>query len=352
MPTLPARRDLLLVCLAAVCASCSSDDTLVSVSGETMGTTYNVSIVDPPKNLSLSEIESAITRELSTANAIFSNWDTESEVSRFNRSAARTPVRLSDAFSQLLDIADFVHVASEGRFDLTAAPLIELWGFGESGPAARVPTDAQILSTLASVGQQRVINRASGGMALFMREEGASLNVAAIAKGAGIDAVSDRLQTMGLENVLVEIGGDLRARGAGPHGSGWRIGVEKPGFPPGAVQEVVVLQGAGMATSGDYRNYFEEDGVRYPHIIDPTTGRPVTHATTSVTVIADSATLADAWATALLVLGRERGAEIAEKNGIAALFLERTDEAAEFQRYASATFKAYARQDTRDPVTK
>ncbi|MEM6512476.1 MAG: FAD:protein FMN transferase [Pseudomonadota bacterium] len=338
---LKALRAAILLFLASACVSCGGESQLLSLRGETMGTTFNVSIIRAPDGPPQHAIEAAIADELSTANAIFSNWDPSSEVSRFNRSAAGAPFELSSAFIDLLEIADFVHVASEGHFDLTSGPLIELWGFGESGPAARIPTDDEILSTLAKVGQQRVIQSASGGMALIKRDTAVSLNVAAIAKGAGIDAIADRLKRMGFDDYLVEIGGDLRASGAGPAGSGWRIAIEKPDARSGDVQEAVSLENHGMATSGDYRNYFEDDGVRYSHVIDPTTGRPVLHKTASVSVIAASATLADAWATALLVIGQDRGQRIAESHGIAAQFLVRVDEGAEFRRYATASFDEY-----------
>ncbi|MEM7294748.1 MAG: FAD:protein FMN transferase, partial [Pseudomonadota bacterium] len=261
-------------------------------------------------------------------------------ISRVNLSEATVAIELSADFVRLLDAADVVHVASNGRFDLTIGPLTELWGFGRGETRRDVPIDTEVEQARLLVGQRTVIERA--GNRLVKTKDGVTLSVDAIAKGMGIDSIVERLEALGVRDYLVEIGGDLRVAGQGPSGTGWRIGIEKPDASLGTVEERITVSDVAMATSGDYRRFFEHDRVRYAHIIDPTTGRPVNHDTTSVTVFADSAALADAWATALLVLGREQGITIAEKNGIAALFLDRTDDSAVFQRYPTIFYAVWS----------
>ncbi|MEO0975478.1 MAG: FAD:protein FMN transferase, partial [Pseudomonadota bacterium] len=158
---------------------------------------------------------------------------------------------------------------------------------------------------------------------------GVSIQLAALAKGYGVDAVAEALADLGWTDFMVEIGGDLRAEGRNARGEAWRIGIERPMAHARTVQEVIALSGQGMATSGDYRNYFEADGTRYAHVLDAKTGRPVDHGTVSVTVLAEDAVHADAWATALLALGVDRGLEIAERWHLAAMFISRGEQDAE-----------------------
>jgi thiamine biosynthesis lipoprotein len=158
---------------------------------------------------------------------------------------------------------------------------------------------------------------------LAKSEPGVGINLSAIAKGYGIDAVAETLRDAGIENYLVEIGGDLVSKGQNDKGETWQIGIEKPQAGSQSLQLIVSLDDRGMASSGDYKNYFEQDGVRYSHIIDPTTGRPITHRTTSVTVLAENAMMADAWATAMLALGQEKGMQLAEEHKLAVYFISR-----------------------------
>ena len=164
----------------------------------------------------------------------------------------------------------------------------------------------------------------------------ATLFIPSIGKGAGVDAIAAGLRGLGLENFMVEIGGDLVTAGLNPDGEQWQIGIESPSLQ--TVEQVVGISGLAMATSGDYRNYFEVDGQRFSHIIDPTTGAPIAHSTASVTVFADDAAQADAWSTALLVMGLDEGLAFANSNGMSALFIER--DAAGYTLHGSAAFQA------------
>ncbi|MEM9014912.1 MAG: FAD:protein FMN transferase [Pseudomonadota bacterium] len=296
-----------------------------------MGTSYNIVVVDHNRALKQEVLHDAVEATLRDVNARFSNWDQNSEVSRFNRRHMTDPIAVSADFTEVMSIANIVHEASEGQFDVTLAPLVELWGFGAPGGTLEPPGDDAIAKAMARTGQQVVLASTNGGRRLRKTVPSASIYLAAIAKGYGIDKVAGRLKSMGASHYMVEIGGDLLTAGANPNGAPWRIGVERPDAAMRTVEDVVYVSGLGMATSGDYRLYFEYDGERYSHIIDATTGRPVTHATASVTVLAESAALADAWATALLALGSERGMPIAEKNEIAALFIDRRDDNGDIQ---------------------
>lgn len=313
---------------------------VLRVSGQTMGTTYNVTAITSNPAIDTPKLKRLVEQRLSSINARLSNWDHTSEVSRFSASDSLAPVLVSEDLAAVMAAAMQIHRQSDGRLDVTLGPLIDLWGFGpgKSGgsvqqkgvaPAPnKVPTDAAISAAMARVGQDRLLTLDSATRQLSKAQPGININLGAIAKGYGVDAVAQVLTESGMTHYMVEIGGDLVTRGKNPQGEPWRIGIERPVITPGNVQRVVPLTNQGLATSGDYRNYFDDNGVRYSHIIDPQTGRPVTHQTTSVTVIAPNATLADGWATAMLVLGEQAGLDIANRHDLAVLFISRGQPAA------------------------
>ena len=294
---------------------------VVRLSGETMGTTFNIIAIG--EDLDETALGTAVQDTLARVNGKMSNWDPNSEVSTFSASTDTGPVAVSDEFALVIEAAQDVHAKSNGTFDVTLGPLIELWGFGPRKPEDPVPADADIQAALDAVGQAKLLklDRAAGTLAKSNPSVG--INLSAIAKGYGIDAVAETLREAGIEDYMVEIGGDLVAKGENEKGEDWRIGIEKPETDAQGIQLIVPLDDLGMATSGDYKNFFEQDGVRYSHIIDPTTGRPITHRTTSVTVLADNAMLADAWATAMLALGQDKGMKLAEQHKLAVFFISR-----------------------------
>ena len=198
--------------------------------------------------------------------------------------------------------------------------------------------NAEVEHALSRSGHDKTL--VLSGDRLAKSQSHAQVYLAAIGKGYGADVVGRALESFGINDYLVEIGGDLYASGKNPDGLPWQIGVETPDATGRGVMDVVGVSGMGLASSGDYRNYFEEDGKRYSHVIDPATGRPITHQTASATVIAENAMLADAWATAMLTLGRERGLEIARKENVAVLFIERDAAAGGFKTAASDRFDA------------
>lgn len=298
---------------------------VTALSGNTMGTTYNISAVGVPDTVSKEKLSSTVEAILADVNSKMSNWDKASEVSLLSASDASAPVPVSADFMTVMTAANEIHTRSEGMFDVTLGPLIELWGFGSRKPEDPIPADADIETALSFVGQTRVLTLDRGTSTISKSDPKVGVNLSAIAKGFGIDAVAAGLKDLGIDNYLVEIGGDLVTAGRNQHGEAWRIGIEKPEPGEKAIELVVKLAGKGLATSGDYRNFVERDGVRYSHIIDPVTGRPITHKTTSVTVVAENAMIADAWATAMLVLGAERGLKIAEANKIAIYVISRDE---------------------------
>jgi len=313
---------------------------IVTLQGETMGTTYNVTTVGGPETLSEDTVQEAIDQALARVNASMNNWDPSSEVSQFNNRDDSAAQKISADFAIVMQAARDIHAASNGAFDVTLGPVISLWGFGPRTPESPVPTDSDLAAAMALTGQARLLEL-SGDM-LAKTDPAISVNLSAIAKGYGVDAIAQGIASLGVEDYIVEIGGDLIAQGNNPDGNPWRIAIERPTDTidqAQAVQQIIAISGKGMATSGDYRNYFEQDGVRYSHIIDATTGRPVTHKTASVTVLADSAMLADGWATALLALGSEKALPIAEAQGLAMFAIDRGPQG-DFITVASPAFEA------------
>ncbi len=331
---------LFLVALMFFLAACKSDPVTLKFSGETMGTSYNIVAIDKTADLSSDALEAAITATLAKVNSQMSNWDPNSEISRFNSATSSDPIKISPELTSVMTAANAIHDKSEGLFDVTLGPLIEIWGFGARTPDSPVPADEKIAAALDVVGQSKVLTLDSDAATLAKNLPETSVYLAAIAKGYGVDQVAAVLAEAGIRDYMVEIGGDLVTAGHNPQGEAWRIGIERPDAASQTIEEVVDVSGLGMATSGDYRNYFEQNGIRYSHIIDGVTGRPITHGTASVTVLAENAMMADGWATALLALGQERGLRIAESEGLAVLFIARSPDsgATGFETTTSSQF--------------
>jgi FAD:protein FMN transferase len=321
-----------------VLSACMAEEApkVLTLSGKTMGTTYNITAVGVPDDVSEAALSTEVETVLADVNSKMSNWDKKSEVTLFNVSSETAPVKASQDFVTVMAAANDVHRLSDGKFDVTLGPLIELWGFGPRKPEDPVPSDDDISSALNFVGQTEVLKLDPEASTISKSAAEVGINLSAIAKGFGIDAVAAKLKALGIENYMVEIGGDLVAAGDNQNGEDWKIGIEKPEPSEKTVELVVAIEDRGLATSGDYRNFIEHDGVRYSHIIDPTTGRPITHMSTSV------AMMADAWATAMLVLGNKRGLEVAEANNIAVYFISHggKDAAAPYVTETSSAFQA------------
>ncbi len=304
----------------AACDPGAGRNGLTRFSGSTMGTSFTVSIASRPAAVGRRALKDEIDTALESVNARMSNWRSISEVSLFNRAAPGSWRRISPDTLAVIDQALGISRLSGGAFDPTIGPLVDLWGFGP-GPASRqVPSDARIEAARARTGFRHIRTRPSS-RSLAKDRAGISIDLSGIAKGFGVDKIAAQLEANGIDSYLVEIGGELRAKGRAPHGAPWRVGIEKPVAGQRSLQRIVGLDSAAIATSGIYRNFFESGGSRFSHLIDPRTGEPVRHDLASVTVIAPTAMQADAWSTALMVLGPDAGASLAQRQGIAALFL-------------------------------
>lgn len=307
----------------------------LELSGEALGTTWTVRVVgNTPDAAGQEALVDAIAGALGEVDALMSTWRDDSELSRFNQSRSVEPVFVSAPTLAVLMRAEAVWRASDGAFDATVYPLVRAWGFGGAS-AGDAPEDNVLETILAEVGQQHITldHQAS---TVTKALPGLTVDLSAIAKGYAVDRVSLAIDALGHRHHMVEVGGEVRTRGLNRLKQPWRIAVERPDTLVRTVEEVVKLSTGGMATSGDYRNYRELDGRRVSHTIDPRTGQPVSHRLASVTVLHPECALADAWATALMVLGPDRGLEVAESEDLAVLMLVRTD--AGFEQRASAAF--------------
>ncbi len=332
----------LLVGFAALLAACQAEPAKLEFSGNTMGTTYNIVAIDKTAKLAPDTIKIAIEKKLVDINKKLSNWDPKSEISRFNSQKNLEPFPISEDLAHVIESANAIHRQSEGQFDITLGPLIELWGFGRRDSNSHSPSKLAIRKTLEKTGQSTVIEFQKNPATMSKLYPDATVYLAAIAKGYGVDQLGSLLQERGINDYLVEIGGDLIASGYNTKGEPWRIGVERPDAGDHIIDRIINVSGLGMATSGDYRNYYEENGIRYSHIINAKTGRPITHTTASVTVLAESAMLADAWATALMVIGHERGLALSEKLDLAVMFISRNKDDTEnrFTSHESSRYTA------------
>ncbi|RZT36626.1 FAD:protein FMN transferase [Cupriavidus agavae] len=290
--------------------------------GQAMGTTWSVSAVVRAGHDD-DGVAGGIGTVLDRIIAEMSNWSESSDLSRFNRAAADRWVTLpADAFT-VLQAALQLARDSGGAYDPSAGPLVDLWGFGPGGERAAVPTPDEVARVRERCGWQRI--EIDAARHRVRQPGGTSLDLCAIAKGFAVDAVSRHLAETGLAHHLVEIGGELRGKGLKPDGMPWWVELETPpGNDASARRTLVALLGLSVATSGDYRRYFEADGRRYAHTIDPRTGYPAAHALASVTVLHRDCMMADALSTALTVLGPLAALAFAQRHALAARLLVRT----------------------------
>ncbi len=317
---------LLAVLAAALVVGCSERGAPEYVfSGASMGTTYNVRIVDPPPSFSPDTVRASVQDALDDIEGRMSNWLPDSEVSRFNSLAPGEWLPVSADTASLVTMAAAVSRLTDGVFDITAGPLVDLWGFGPADTRVVPPEDEEIAAAMDRVGFERVEVREEPP-ALRKRDPGVAIDLSAIAKGHAVDRVAAVLEQAGLADYLVEVGGELRVSGVNREGAAWKVAIEDPLAAGRAVQRVLRVTDSAIATSGDYRIFFDYGGKRYSHEIDARTGWPIDHALVSVTVLDPNAALADALATALLLLGPEPAAALAIRADIAAYFLVRDGE--------------------------
>jgi FAD:protein FMN transferase len=290
-------------------------------SGRTMGTTWRVRLVAAVA-LAREPVLRAIQGALDEVVDQMSTWEARSDLCRFNRAAPATWQALPESFFEVLACARGVAERSDGAFDPTAGALVDAWGFGPAAPHG-VPDEAALLRALGRAGWHRLELDVARHSA--RQPGGLALDLSAIAKGFGVDLVARRLAELGFASHLVEVGGELRGSGVKPDGQPWWVQLEHPDARPGGQPTLLALHGLSVATSGDYRRWFEHAGTRYSHTIDPRDGLPIRHGLASVSVIHAQCMLADAWSTALNVLGPVDGPVLADRLGLAARFIVRRD---------------------------
>lgn len=334
---------LACVGLAFFVVACDSNKKIEnSFGGRTMGTTYSVKFITTEKSQIPEQavIEKAVDSILKEVNRQMSTYIPTSEISLFNQATDIAQKHLiSKEFAKVLQESINLHEVTQGALNITIGPLVNLWGFGPENRPVRVPTEQQLSERLASVGMDKFSLKEEADQ-YFLQKNTANLyiDLSAIAKGFGTDQVAEYLESLGIENYMVEIGGEIRAKGHNLAGNDWQIAIEKPVSDGSrAIQEIVSLKNMSMATSGDYRNYFEQDGIRYSHEIDPNTGRPIQHNLASITVITPSCMTADGLATGLLVLGAEKALDVAEKNNLAIYMVVKNKNG--FETIVSSEFK-------------
>ncbi|WP_439234790.1 FAD:protein FMN transferase [Lonepinella koalarum] len=320
---------LFTLVLSLLLVACSKDPEIITLTGKTMGTTYHIKYIDDGKvSQKVEQAHEQIEVILKQVNDQMSTYIPTSELSRFNQNTQiNQPIEISPELGKVITESLRLNKLTDGALDVTVGPLVNLWGFGPDKRLDKEPSQQELNECLALVGINKLkLTQSAEKFSLEKSIPELYIDLSSIAKGYGVDQVADYLETIGTQNYLVEIGGEIRAKGKNAEQKSWQIAIEQPNLDGSrTIQQVIGLDNIGMATSGDYRNYFEQDGVRYSHEIDPKTGYPVQHHLASITVLHPSAMTADGLSTGLFVLGEEKALEIAEQQGIAILMIIKTD---------------------------
>ncbi|WP_240652737.1 FAD:protein FMN transferase [Rheinheimera riviphila] len=315
-----SKRLTTVLCCCAIGVGCTPADPLKKFSGPAQGATYNISYwSDQP--VDQAALQQQITAELERIDLAMSNYRPDSTIEKFNQLQTMEPVEVGTELVQLVAQARFVSSQSQGCYDLTVKPLFDLWGF--KADQFHHPTPEQLEQTMQSIGMAKIHESGAGMLAKQLPQ--LRLDVSSIAQGWTVGQLAKIVEQAGIENYLVEVGGELLVRGKKPEQQDWRVAIEKP--LPGAqtLQKIITVkqnEPLAVMTSGTYRHYFDADGVRYSHVLDARTGSPVKHQTVSTTVLIEDPTLGDAWSTAFLCLGSKDGKPVADRLGLKVLFID------------------------------
>lgn len=313
----------------------------IKLTGHTMGTHYNITlsaVAGEPLQADAQALQEAVDAEFRYLNQVFSIYIEDSELMELNRAEIGQWLSISEPLMDVLQLSQDISARSGGAFDVTIMPLVRFWGFGPDPGPAQTPGASEVDALRSRVGYQHL----ELGEGQARRLADISIDLGGVAKGYSADWVLRMLEQRGFENILVEIGGDLAVKGEAPRGGPWRLAIEQPSMLRGEARLVVSLTDQGLVTSGEYRNFYELDGERFSHTIDPTTGYPVRHRLVSVSVIAPTAAEADAWATAMSVLGEERGMALAEREQLPVYMVLIQDEG--FADQHSSAFERFRQQ--------
>jgi thiamine biosynthesis lipoprotein len=303
--------------------------------GPTMGSNYSLKYLAGEGTPEPAALKTEVDGLLAEVDAQMSTWRADSDISKFNRLPVGSCLVMPAAVLELVRFGETLSGESEGVFDLTLEPLLDLWGFGPQSRGEKVPSAEQIAAVLANVGHRHL--RIDGQQ--LCKSAAVRVDLNSIAAGYVVDRIAERLGELGVRSYLLDVTGELRAAGRKPDGSLWRVAIEAPRDDRQVAQKVLELDGVGVSTSGDYRNYFERGGRRYSHTLDPRRGAPISHRLAAVTVVDASTLRADGLSTLLMVLGPEGGYAFAERRGIAAFFVTRTD-----QGFATRATPAFERR--------
>lgn len=343
-------KSILIGLMLGVMSACSSEKSanMEVLIGETMGTTYTIKYL-PEKDVILpaNQVKQEIDTILDEVNRQMSTYQEDSEISQFNRMVATQELNISDDFAHVIVQAIKLNQLTEGALDVTVGPIVNLWGFGPDKRVLKTPSQAELDAVSHQVGLDKIQLKQDKNNILFKKANGVYLDLSAIAKGFGVDKVAQYLEQQGIQHYLVEIGGEVRAKGNNANKQAWQLGIEQPQMMQGQeIQVIVPLQDESLATSGDYRNFrTDESGRRLSHIINPKTQEPINHRLASVSVIADNATTADGLATGLFVLGEKKAMELAEKENLAIFLIIKTEHG--FERQMSSEFKKRLGQESK-----
>lgn len=323
--------------LCALQMACSKPEELQSfkLSGQTMGTTYHITLVaDVGKPFPITEaaLHQQVEAELRFINETMSTYIPDSELMLVNAAPVGDWLAVSQPLMEVLRLSKDISNASGGAFDVTVGPLVNLWGFGPELHSDEVPDPAAIKEMKERLGYQHL---ELGEESKIKKQSDIRIDLSAIAKGYGVDRIANLIDSAGIQHYMVEIGGEIRTKGRNDRNVAWVIAIEKPSMLSQGIFTTISPGQAGMATSGDYRNYFEKDGKRYSHTINPITGYPIEHKLASVTVIAPTAAEADGWATAIMVSGVEKGIDIAEQQKLAVYMIVKEGDSF-VERYSSS----------------
>lgn len=336
----PMKKLLSLALFSLFLTACEKAPEQITLTGKTMGTTYSVKYIDDGKVANLpksSDIQAELDSLLKTVNNEMSTYQKDSQISLFNQmKEVDKPFAISADFARVVQEAIRLNGITEQALDVTVGPLVNLWGFGPDKRLNKSPSEEQIQEKAAAVGIEKLV---LDNQQLSKKSPDLYLDLSSIAKGFGVDKLAEYLEKLGIEHYLVEIGGELRGKGKNLQGQAWRIAIEQPALAQGVATQIIVpLDNLAMATSGDYRNYFEdEQGNRFSHIIDPKQLRPINHNLASITVFAPMTMTADGLSTGLFVLGADKALEIAEKENLAIFMIIKNGQ--HFETKASKAFE-------------
>ncbi|MDH5629692.1 MAG: FAD:protein FMN transferase [Gammaproteobacteria bacterium] len=313
-----------------------SEPDYMRLGGYTMGTTYHVTLETNPQYAE--GLQKAIDERLVQINQLMSTYLDDSELSVFNQTQSTACLPLSYDTLFVVGSALEVSVVTNGKFDVTLAPLIEMWGFDKKETDNQIPTQAEIDKNLKNIGYRKIDIGDLNDHCITKAIPQISINLSAIAKGYAVDQIALILQQNQIKNYMVEIGGEVANKGVNSKGEDWKIAIESP-LPNQTIQRVITPKGMGIATSGDYRNYFEKNGKRYSHTLDPTTGYPIDHNLASITVLHPETMFADAYATAMMVMGPEESLKLADELQLPIFMLLKTEKG--FEEVYNDRFKSY-----------